>query len=197
MPSQVIAETWIVMSRCFARPEVFTAGVQRTRTLSSAQRYDEDDSTDEGGDEEGDSPCRIYRSITLSITEGRGIGEPGTEVMRSSARASMDRKYPAVGRDGTKSTTSSVENFHLNATESLGSSGSKSSSSPRILPRTTGEAREREESVGSSDQIFCELLLEGEVRARTSCRKGTTSPLWNENFSFEYVASPLRLPSKY
>jgi hypothetical protein len=35
--------------------------------------------------------------------------------------------------------------------------------------------------------IYCEILIEGEIRGKTSTRRGTTRPLWAEDFEFMYI----------
>ena len=31
---------------------------------------------------------------------------------------------------------------------------------------------------------YCEIMVEGEIRGKTSIKKGTLRPLWNEDFEF-------------
>ena len=33
---------------------------------------------------------------------------------------------------------------------------------------------------------YCEITIEGEIRGKTSVKKGTFRPLWNEDFEFMY-----------
>lgn len=118
-----------------------------------------------------DTRYRIFRSLTVSINEGRGIGEAGVEVIRDRPKTSSDSWRE---REGSSSTSGS-------AYESMGADPSPSKSDlPRMPSRT-------ESSSGKDEQIstFCELVLEGVVLARTSTKKGTINPYWNESFTLQ------------
>lgn len=187
MPSTVAGQTWIVMAHCFARPEFFLGAVPRPRNRSEApwQLDDVDDEVafDGAGPTEADSRCRIFRSVHISINEGRGIGEPGSEVVRPPPKAAAERRAPSERENSTPA--SSVDNLASNGVEGSPGRASSTSSAPatRIQPRG-GEFRERDESTLAGIDTFCEIVLEGDVVARTSVRKGTTSPFWNEAFTF-------------
>lgn len=187
MPSTVAHETWVVMAHCFARPEFFISAVPPTPHRSEApwQQDDVDDVNTPYGAERDltDSRCRIFRSIQISINEGRGIGELGTEVIRSAPKTSVERRPPSEREMATPA--SSLDHLPSNGIDGSTGRASSTCSAPttRIQPRG-GEFRERDESASVGIDTFCEILLEGDVVARTSVRKGTTSPFWNETFSF-------------
>ena len=190
MPSIVATQSWIVMAHCFARPEYFTAA-GGSLAQSPAQGHSKGRAGRSDGEEDdnlvedpnlntNDERCRIFRSISISINEGRGIGELGTEIARPTPKSSYDRKLDG-DRDGSSSASASIEGFPLST------AGSDAPSPARAgavrLHRVDGS---REQSEGMD--TFCEMSLDGDALARTSIRKGTTSPFWNESFVFSSVA---------
>jgi Ca2+-dependent lipid-binding protein len=34
---------------------------------------------------------------------------------------------------------------------------------------------------------YCEIMIEGEIRGKTSVNKGTLRPMWTEDFEFMYL----------
>ncbi|KAI5481909.1 Ras GTPase-activating protein 1 [Pseudohyphozyma bogoriensis] len=179
MPSIVAMETWIVMAHCFARPEFLSSPMIGPSSPPHPTRPDttswaaEDDSQDEDNAwEEVDTRCRIFRTVALSINEGRGIGEAGTEVIRPGPKQALDRR-PDLERE--------FSNASSDTFSSLGSdhSPSKPLSSARLHRASDGPAEPTQ-----GFDTFCEVVLDGDVVARTSVRKSTTSPFWNESFVF-------------
>ena len=68
----------------------------------------------------------------------------------------------------------------------------------RSLTLRVVEARRLRKPVSAGDSMrekemdtYCELLIEGEIRGKTSVKRGSLRPLWNEDFEFR--CSPLRL----
>src|SRR5271170_5153812 len=64
----------------------------------------------------------------------------------------------------------------------------------RSLSLKIMEARRLHRPVNSGDSIrekemdtYCEILIEGEIRGKTSVKKGTLKPLWTEDFEFTYL----------
>lgn len=198
MPSTVATQSWIVMAHCFARPEFYTAAggslpqspshdhtKNRLDRSDGDHRYSDDD--DEGDDERenatnaaavADERCRIFRSISISINEGRGIGELGTEVVRPSPKSSYERKFDSEG----SSSTASFESLPL----SLGGGGHEAASPSRPNAAAAVRLHRNESTKDQSDGMdtFCEISLDGDALARTSVRKGTNCPFWNESFVF-------------
>ncbi|GAA5833590.1 hypothetical protein JCM9279_001570 [Rhodotorula babjevae] len=184
-PSVVATQVWLVMAQCFARPEFYLAsGAATPRPLRSAAASDSGtDSADDDRPDELESGCRIFRSLHLSIAEGRALGELATEVVRPGPKSSWER--PAVDDD---STLSSIDSYsHSFATTGLEPSPSKSVSSmslPRLASRHGQDGREGGGGGSSSSSAaYCEIEMGGEVVAQTSVRKGS-SPYWNESFVF-------------
>lgn len=199
MPSVVAMETWMVMAHCFAQPEFFvctgatTPRPMRRGSLATAStgqsssnghyggaEASEDDDLlhpeTANGNREDDTRYRIYRSLTISINEGRGIGDAGVEIIRDRPKTSSDNWRG--DREGSSSTSGSTY-------EGVGVDQSPAKSiSSRMPPRS-------ESSHGKDEQIstFCELVLEGVVLARTSVRKGTNNPYWNETFTLRWGPS--------
>ncbi|GAA5895340.1 hypothetical protein JCM8208_005983 [Rhodotorula glutinis] len=185
-PSVVATQVWLVMAQCFARPEFYLAsGAATPRPLRSAAASDSGtDSADDDRPDELESGCRIFRSLHLSIAEGRALGELATEVVRPGPKSSWER--PAVDDD---STLSSIDSYsHSFATPGMEPSPSKSVSSmslPRLASRHGQDGRDGLSggSSSSSSAAYCEVEMGGEVIAQTSVRKGS-SPYWNESFVF-------------
>lgn len=184
MPSIVAAQSWIVMAHCFARPEFY---ISRGGGLDVGTRSDSDLSDDE--DEDGGktvSRCRIFRSISLSINEGRGIGDPATEVPRNGTRLGHEQRRADLKRerdaDTLGSASASADTFSINSTDNM--SPAKPSAATRLH---RGDSSRETETVGQGLDTFCEISLDGDALARSSIRKGTTSPFWNETFTFSYV----------
>jgi C2 domain len=55
-----------------------------------------------------------------------------------------------------------------------------------------GRRLHRPVSVGDSLRekeldTYCEILIEGEIRGKTSIKRGTIRPLWAEDFEFMYI----------
>jgi hypothetical protein len=63
----------------------------------------------------------------------------------------------------------------------------------RSLALRVVEARRLRKPVSAGDSMrekemdtYCELLIEGEIRGKTSVKRGSLRPLWNEDFEFRY-----------
>ena len=57
-------------------------------------------------------------------------------------------------------------------------------------PVTMGDSMREKEM-----DTYCEILIESEIRGKTSVKKGTTKPLWSEDFEFMYILRIFRLCS--
>ncbi|GAA5941169.1 hypothetical protein JCM3775_006638 [Rhodotorula graminis] len=187
-PSVVATQVWLVMAQCFARPEFYlSSGAAAPRPLRSAVASDSGtDSADDDRPDELESGCRIFRSLHLSIAEGRALGELATEVVRPGPKSSWER--PVIDDDSTLSNIDSYS--HSFATPGMEPSPSKSVSSmslPRLASRHGQDGRDGGGGGGSSSSgssaAYCEIEMGGEVIAQTSVRKGS-SPYWNESFVF-------------
>lgn len=191
------------MAHCFARPEFLSnsplpgvvlparAGLRRRGSTSWSTDDDDEDVNDNEkeelnassaaeGEEQVDLRCRIFRSIYVSINEGRGIGEAGTESVRNfgGPKNGLDRR-PDLDRGESSSSSFSNDIGSINSFESP----NKTSSNPSFRSSSNRYKEDLGLSGGGLD-TFCEILIEGEVVARTSVRKGTTAPFWNEAFTF-------------
>ncbi|GAA6001399.1 hypothetical protein JCM10207_006649 [Rhodosporidiobolus poonsookiae] len=196
-PSIIASQVWLVMAHCFARPEYYLASgaatprALRTARLGNQLGYPSDSGTESDGDATGqgsaepdelESSCRIYRSLHLSINEGRALGELATEVVRPGPKSSWER--PGLERGESDSTTS----FSAGGGDTSFSStvGYGSDVSPIKMPRLQSRPSAMGGGDGGKDdagETFCEVEVNGEVVARTSMRKGS-SPFWNEGFTF-------------
>ena len=63
----------------------------------------------------------------------------------------------------------------------------------RSLSLKVGEGRRLRRHVNSGDSMrekemdtYCEILIEGEIRGKTSVKRSTLRPSWNEEFEFMY-----------
>jgi hypothetical protein len=63
----------------------------------------------------------------------------------------------------------------------------------RSLTLRVVEGRRLRRPVGAGDSMrekemdtYCEILIEGEIRGKTSVKRGSLRPLWNEDFEFRY-----------
>lgn len=211
MPSSVAMETWIVMAHCFAQPEfLVSTGATTPRPMrrgslqtastgraSSNGHYGADDGLFLNSEDEDhllgeqsdaakvdDTRYRIYRSLTVAINEGRGLGEVGVEVVRNRPKTSSEG-WRGGEREGSGSTLGSTY-------EGLEGSPSKGALPvPQMPARTESSSSTSEQTVNT----FCEIVLEGDVLARTSVRKGTNSPFWNETFIFRCAPAGFSTPS--
>lgn len=168
MPTIVAAQSWLVLAHCFARPDNFHRSMPTTGLRSASS------SDDEGEAAEG--KFRVWRSLVLTIVEGRGIGEWS------------DTTLSPKGSSEMASTTSFSE-----SSASLPHKTFSLPSPAKILARGggMGEASSRERDVEggtASLKLYIEVVFEGEVVARSSVRKGTSSPFWRETFTLEYVS---------
>ncbi|ORY89382.1 hypothetical protein BCR35DRAFT_300543 [Leucosporidium creatinivorum] len=200
MPSIVAMETWIVMAHCFARPEFFVStgattprpmrrgslNTASTGRASSNGHYGGDDGLPQNSDDEemlgehetgmaDDTRYRIFRSLTIAINEGKGLGEMGVEVIRDRPKLSSEG-WRGTERDGSSSTAGSTyEGFAADSPSKPGLP------IPKMPARTDSSNSTKDEQTVNT---FCEVALGGDVLARTSTRKGTNSPFWNETFTF-------------
>lgn len=188
LPSMAAMQTWLVMLLCFSRPEFLASPIANMTSApsTSTRAYEEEDDESSvqhnpnkptsSDDEKVEARCRIYRSITIAINEGRGIGELGTEIIRSAPQTSN----PNSDRSSSQPSSTSIE-------RSPSKSHSVSSiPNSRVQPRGTGVGTSlRDHETGATGiDTYCEISVEGEVLSRTSVRKGTVSPFWNERFVF-------------
>ncbi|GEM09828.1 ras GTPase-activating protein 1 [Rhodotorula toruloides] len=191
-PSIIATQVWLVMAHCFAQPEFYlSSGAATPRPFRSSNTRrggpkDFHSSSDSGSDSEPggkadelESSCRIFRSLQVSITEGRRLGELTTEIVRPGPKASWERP----SHDDMDLTTSSFESSSLGPEVSPAKSVS-SMAMPRLNTRASHDSRGSGEGSSSSfSEAFCEIEMGGEVVAQTAVRKGT-SPFWNETFVF-------------
>lgn len=230
-------QTWKVKLLCFAKPEFLDSGLgllddYNPLSRSSSRRkmaqdsysdhFSDDDDLDEFDDDEvggenevssklSEGRCRIFRSITVVINEGRGIGELGSEIIRAAPVSAIERerrsnseRSNSPGRTGGNGAWSSAENLNsTNESTSLRKTASVSSiPNSRVQPRGASAGgslrdRDRTESNGGGGSAgnnsvtgidtFCEVIMDGEVVGRTSIKRGTTSPYWNETFELGLV----------
>ena len=66
----------------------------------------------------------------------------------------------------------------------------------RSLSLRVVEGRRLHRPVSSGDSMrekemdsYCDIIIEGEIRGKSSVKKGTLRPLWNEDFEFTYISS--------
>ncbi|BGP40339.1 hypothetical protein JCM10449v2_004300 [Rhodotorula kratochvilovae] len=190
-PSVVATQVWLVMAHCFARPEFYLASGAATprpfRSTTAQGDFPSDSGTesDDGRPDELESSCRIFRSLHITIAEGRALGELATEVVRPGPKSSWER--PPVDDD---STMGSIDSYSL----AFGNGGAEPSpaksisslSIPRLQSRHSHDPRDDGGSGGhssGSSEAFCELEMGGEVVAQTTIRRGA-SPFWNDAFVF-------------
>lgn len=64
----------------------------------------------------------------------------------------------------------------------------------RSLSLRVVEGRRLHRPVGAGDSMrekemdaYCEIMIEGEIRGKTSIQRGTIKPLWTEDFHFMYI----------
>ncbi|GAA5850625.1 hypothetical protein JCM8547_001934 [Rhodosporidiobolus lusitaniae] len=203
-PSVVATQVWLVMAHCFARPEYYLAsGAATPRPLRSSHRaggfgapgYPSDSGTESETEasfaspalsstqspkpDELDSSCRIYRSLTVTIMEGRALGELATEVVRPGPKSSWERPSPS---QADLDQTASFSGSSAAGDDSAVSSPARLAM-PRLQSRASQDTRDKSHGDEGSSEAFCEVEMQGEIVARTSVRKGT-SPFWNESFTF-------------
>lgn len=174
------------MTHCFAKPEYIERALpttprpvlhERRSRIGLGSGEDPGVSALERPDDDvSDTLCRVYRSLYVSISEGKGVGERGVETIRRGPKSSIDSARRGFSDDG-KSSMASVEGAEASPSK-------KSIPMPKIGSRSYGGDSKDEHSIST----FCEVVLEGEVIARTSERKATSSPFFNESFSFTCVA---------
>ena len=188
LPSRVAIQTWLVMSHCFAQPSFYNAltSGQNTprmmiRSRSSAQWPVPDQDSDEDPPTTPDqaaidlSSCRIFRSLVIAINEGRALGEHGTETFRAGSKA-PERRACSDG-DNISFVTAQADGLSLN-----GHGSTHENSSPAKGKSSKSDKSEKDDD--KTIDSFCELLLDGDLLARTAVRKGTNAPFWNESFTF-------------
>lgn len=140
--------------------------------------------------DELDSSCRIYRSLVLSIQEGRALGDLATEVVRPGPKSSWER--PAFERGESDSSFFSPSGGGGGGSDlGHGEASPARGGVPRLQsrqstdPRGSGGGGVGEKEGEGGIEAFCEIEMGGEIVGRTSVRKGT-GPFWNETFTFSY-----------
>ncbi|GAA5828917.1 hypothetical protein JCM11251_005917 [Rhodosporidiobolus azoricus] len=207
-PSIVATQVWLVMAHCFARSEYYLAsGAATPRPLHPSSHreglplgYPSDSGTESESEAGGamgserpekpdelDSSCRIYRSLILTINEGRALGELAMEVMRPGPKSSWER----LGLD-SREVESTASFSVISGSASTGGSDSVSVDVPSpaklTMPRLHSRASQDTKGGGgggeeSGAEAFCEVEMGGDIVARTSIKKGR-GPFWNETFTF-------------
>ncbi|KAK4054539.1 hypothetical protein OIV83_001033 [Microbotryomycetes sp. JL201] len=179
MPSIVAMQTWLVMAHCFAKPEFYlstgatTPRPMRTPKVASFNEalaadltpYEDDTSASQGGAD--DTRCRVFRSLYVSINEGKNIGRAAVEVVRHGPKPSLEVVHRPASFDNDTST------LDVSPTKTTGGGFS------RLANIAFGSEKDSAEI-----DSFCEVLLDGDVVARTSVRPKTNCPFWNEGFTF-------------
>lgn len=178
LPSTVAAQSFVAMITAFTSP-VFYGQVEPIDRMERQRAFD---SASDEEEEEGKS--RIWRSLAITIVEGRGIGELDDQLPRT-PKSSIDREsHPS------RSASSPVE--------PLPRAGSTSSTSNRPVSLSVssparggaiGEASTRDRDVDGNSNLdtFVEIVLNGDVVIRSSVRKSTTSPFFAEAFTLTSV----------
>lgn len=202
LTSIAATQSWLVMVQCFATPEILEAALpppekpllfqRRSKSTLGETSLAWDDTSARSSvyvqnplprsspqsspsiDGMPESRCRVYRSLAISINEGRGIGERGNETVRTGPKSSLDSMRHRLDRDGATSPVSGSIEFEA----------SPGKMSVIGLSRFGGRSHSSELRGEHELTSFCEIVLEGEVIARTSERKSTSSPFFNENFLF-------------
>ncbi|KAM0791284.1 hypothetical protein ACM66B_005758 [Microbotryomycetes sp. NB124-2] len=182
MPSIVAAQTWLVMAHCFAKPEFYlstgatTPRPMRTPKVSSfndaAPASHEDDAIGSPGTAD-DTRCRVYRSLFVSINEGKNVGRAAVEVVRQGPKPSLEVVHRPASLDLDPSSASTAA-ADVSPTKTSGGGGFS-----RLTSITFGSDKDN----GEIDS-FCEVVLDGDVVAKTSVRTRTNCPFWNESFTF-------------
>ncbi|KAK4056654.1 hypothetical protein OIO90_002206 [Microbotryomycetes sp. JL221] len=172
MPSIVAMQTWLVMAHCFAKPEFYlSTGATTPRPMRRPEPgFDGDEESSRVNGTNDDTRCRVYRSLYVSINEGKNIGRAAVEIIRSGARPSLE----ATHRSASSLDFDASSIADISPTKSTGASGLS-----KLTSMTFGSDK-------TSDDIdtFCEIVLDGDVIARTSLRTKTNCPFWNESFTF-------------
>ncbi|SCZ88811.1 BZ3500_MvSof-1268-A1-R1_Chr2-1g04651 [Microbotryum saponariae] len=184
MPSIVATQIWFGMAHCCAMPDVVQGNTLDSTYGSCGGLGIEEGvaggnmgSEVDGAGDRNEGGFRVFRSLSLTICEGRSIGEPGTEKLRATPGIEHDTSLSEMF-SGSESTTSPIK----------GSASSTASSIQRIPGRTGQGWHESNKDADSSPDTYCEIIINDEVMAKTTLRKGTASPFWNETFTFEHLA---------
>jgi hypothetical protein len=201
MPSMVAAQTWMVMAHCYAQPEFLGLDdAADSRSISRSNDYDEDDSDDDDSRREivaipyDDERCRVWRTLSISINEGRGIGEivpldtsKATSATSSKSSINATISAPMIERISAPFSIErdSFEGYSPRRSESI---TQRPGPGARSVSRSAGGGesyhRDKEECIVAGLDIFAEIVWQGEVLARTNVSKGTSSPCWRESFTF-------------
>lgn len=194
LPSLVAVQTMLMMTQAYAKAEFL--GIESRSFLKGKSRDEEDEEDFEemmDDDDDGDisSRCRVWRSMTISINEGRGVGEwsatPSNSI--SERRSTSDFDSTSSLFDGSYSPRRLDPHSRSSTTAFVG---------PKTLSRGGGggggSAKERDETGTIGFDVFAEIVRDGEVLARTNIIRGTSSPSFRETFTFTYVRiSPSRM----
>ncbi|SCV71837.1 BQ2448_4531 [Microbotryum intermedium] len=184
MPSIVATQVWLAMAHCCAVPDL-VPGDPLDSTYDSRGCFGIEGSVAvgdmeldvQGPGDRNERGFRVFRSLSITICEGRSIGEPGTEKLRATPGTEHDTSLSEMFA-GTEATSSPIK----------GSASSTASSIQRIPVRTGQGWHESNKDADSSPDTYCEIVINDEVMAKTTLRKGTASPFWNETFAFENLS---------
>ena len=177
MPTFVAAQTWLVVARCLAQPEIYPP-------LASAASSSESDE-----DAEDVARCRVWRSLTVTVSEARRLGEPTT--LDESPMSSSPSFAPSPSFAGGLASLLGASTTARAPKSSLDSAAGESTTSRpslRTQESISSDLSSKGESA-SSLECFCEISVDGIVHARTTVQRGTTSPFWRETFTFSCVPS--------
>lgn len=180
LPSTAAAQSFVAMITSFASP-VFYGQVEPIDRMER-QRAVNSESDDDA--EEGKS--RLWRSLAITIIEGRGIGELADQPPRT-PKSSTERELhpprsassPAEPPSRTRS-SSSANNRPVSLAFSSPARGG-----------ATGEASSRDRDTDGTSNLdtFVEIVMNGDVVIRSSVRRSTTSPFFAESFVLTSVPS--------
>lgn len=215
LSSLVAAQSFIASAHCYARPEFLGSALNDDfESMGNETTMEKDDEDDIDGDDDMTKSrataelCRVWRTMTITLNEGRGIGDfvGGVDGMKSLSKSSLSSTALAqpipsrltARRFDSTSSVSTFEGYSPRRSDSITNRSALAGAliAPRMMSRGGGiggggdSTRERDELGTIGFDLFAEIAWQGETLARSAVSRGTSSPSWREPCTFTYV-SPL------
>ncbi|GAA96793.1 hypothetical protein E5Q_03465 [Mixia osmundae IAM 14324] len=180
--SPVALQITLAMLRCHARPEIYPF-LPRLDSLQDAPSESPAATTD-AQDSEIDR-VRLWRRLDICVVEAKDLGD--------ALQGPKARPFAPVGALKRAEARPSSQLSDHSSDRELSQGGPQSATSGRFNdiapPRQSQDFRESHqaelEAFAATLSVHCELVLDGDILARTTVKKGTEAPFWREVYRID------------